>query len=107
MGDREVMLDLCRLIFGALRDLLRSRSALEAEVLVLRQQIIVLRRTGRGRLTFSAIDRFVLGCSARCFQVRSALSIIQPETVLRWHRAGLRAYWRWKSMRGWPSSCLG
>ena len=94
------MLDLCGLIFGTLRDLLRSRSALEAEVLVLRQQIIVLRRAGRARLTFSAMDRFVLGWLCALFPgARSALSIVQPETVLRWHRAGFRAYWRWKSRR--------
>ena len=94
------MLDLCRLIFGALRDLLRSRSTLEAEVLVLRQQIIVLRRAGRRRLIFSATDRFVLGWLCALFpSARSALSIVQPETVLRWHRAGFRAYWRWKSRR--------
>jgi hypothetical protein len=94
------MLDLCGLIFGTLRDLLRSRSALEAEVLVLRQQIIVLRRAGRARLTLSAMDRFVLGWLCGLFPgARSALSIVQPETVLRWHRAGFRAYWRWKSRR--------
>jgi hypothetical protein len=94
------MLDLCGLIIGTLRDLLRSRSALEAEVLVLRQQIIVLRRAGRARLTFSAMDRFVLGWLCALFpSARSALSIVQPETVLRWHRAGFRAYWRWKSRR--------
>ena len=94
------MLDLCGLIFGALRDLLRSRSALEAEVLVLRQQIIVLRRAGRARLILSAMDRFVLGWLCALFPgSRSALSIVQPETVLRWHRAGFSAYWRWKSRR--------
>ena len=63
------MLDLCGLIFGTLRDLLRSRSALEAEVLVLRQQIIVLRRAGRARLTLSAMDRFVLGWLCALFPV--------------------------------------
>ena len=74
-----MMLDLCGLIFGTLRDLLRSRSTLEAEVLVLRQQIIVLRRAGRARLTFSAMDRFVLGWLCALFPgARSALSIVQP-----------------------------
>ena len=69
-------------------------------MLVLRQQIIVLRRAGRARLTFSAMDRFVLGWLCALFPgARSALSIVQPETVLRWHRAGFRAYWRWKSRR--------
>ena len=51
------MLDLCRLIAGIDTDLLRSRAALEAELLVLRQQINVLRRTAPKGLRFSTIDR--------------------------------------------------
>ncbi len=54
------MLDLCRIIFGIAVDLFRPRAALEAEILVLRQQIIVLRR-GRPRVPFLAVDRMVLG----------------------------------------------
>jgi len=55
------MWDLCRLIFGLIVDLFRSRAALEAEVLVLRQQIIVLRRGKPSRLSFLTVDRIVLG----------------------------------------------
>ena len=55
------MLDLCRLIFGIASDLLRSRVALEAEILVLRQQINVLRRANPKRLRFVSIDRWILG----------------------------------------------
>jgi hypothetical protein len=54
------MLDLCRLIFGMVIDLLRSRVALEAEILVLRQQINVLRRTRPRRPPFISIDRLIL-----------------------------------------------
>ena len=56
------MCDLCRLIFfGLVVDLFRSRAALEAEVLVLKQQIIVLRRGKPNRMSFLAVDRFILG----------------------------------------------
>ena len=53
------MLDLCRIIFGIVVDLFRSRAALEAEILVLRQQIIVLRRGKPSRVPFLVVDRMV------------------------------------------------
>jgi hypothetical protein len=55
------MLDLCRMIFWIVVDLFRPRAALEAEILVLRQQIIVLRRGGPSRLSFLTVDKVVLG----------------------------------------------
>jgi hypothetical protein len=61
------MLDLCRLIFGIASDLLRSQVALEAEILVLRQQINVLRRANPKRLRFVSIDRLILGGVCRLF----------------------------------------
>jgi hypothetical protein len=54
------MLDLCRLIFGIASDLLRSQVALEAEILVLRQQLNVLRRANPKRLRFVSIDRLIM-----------------------------------------------
>ena len=79
-------------------DLLRSRVALEAEVLVLRQQINVLRRTRPKRPPFISIDRLILGGVCRLFpKMYDALAIVRPDTVIRWHRAGFRSYWRWKS----------
>src|ERR1700686_1745536 len=92
------MLDLCRLIFGMASDLLRSQVALEPGILVLRQQINVLRRANPKRLRFGSIDRLILGGVYRLFpNLHGALAIVQPETVVRWHRAGFRSYWRWKS----------
>src|SRR6185312_15309382 len=92
------MVDLCRLIFGMVIDLLRSRVALEAEILVLRQQINVLRRTRPRRPPFISIDRLILGGVCRLFpKMYDALAIVRPDTVVRWHRAGFRSYWRWKS----------
>src|SRR6201992_3436718 len=92
------MLDLCRLIFAIASDLLRSRVALEAEILVLRQQINVLRRANPKRLRFVSIDRLILGGVCGLFpKIYGALAIVRPETVFRWHRGGFRSYWRWKS----------
>src|SRR5262249_42328218 len=92
------MSDLCRLIWCALIGLFRSRAALEAEILVLRHQLNVLRRKSRKRLAFGNIDRLVFAGLYRVAPgVLDALKILKPQTVVRWHRAGFRAYWRWKS----------
>jgi hypothetical protein len=94
------MPDFIRLICAFIVDLFRSRAALEAEVLVLRQQIVVLRRSKPTRPPMGAIDRLLLGWVCWLFpNARDALAVVRPETVLRWHRAGLRSYWRWKSSR--------
>ena len=79
------MLDLCKLMFGAVIDLLRSRATLEAEILVLRQQINVLRRANPRRLPFGSIDRLILGGVCRLFpKMYNALAIVRPDTVIRW-----------------------
>jgi hypothetical protein len=71
------------------RRAVRSRAALEAELLVLRHQLNVLRRKSPGRLAFSNIDRLVFaGMYALAPNILDALKIVKPETVLRWHRAG-------------------
>src|SRR5438445_6049989 len=92
------MEDVCRLIWLALIGLIRSRASLQAEILTLRHQLNVLRRKSPQRLTFSSIDRLVFAGLYRLAPgVLDALKIVRPETVIRWHRAGFRAYWRWKS----------
>src|ERR1700730_5199080 len=92
------MSDLFRLIWYALIGLFRSRVALEAEILVLRHQLNVLRRKSPKRVSFRSIDRLLLvGLYRLGPGVLDALKVIRPETLLRWHRAGFRAYWRWKS----------
>src|SRR5687767_15726645 len=94
------MVTFIKLIFGLLADLFRSRAALEAEILVLRQQIIVLRRGKPIRPSFMPMDKLVFGWVCRLFpNARDALAIVLPETVVRWHRAGFRSYWCWKSRR--------
>jgi transposase InsO family protein len=77
---------------------LKSKSRLEAENAVLRRQLIVLRRKVRGRVHLTNGDRLFLVQLYRWFpSVLKSITIIRPETLVRWHRAGFRRYWRWKS----------
>jgi transposase InsO family protein len=76
----------------------KSRSRLEAENAILRHQLAVLRRKARGRIHLTDADRLFLTLLYRWFpSVLQAVTIIQPETLVRWHRAGFRRYWHWKS----------
>jgi len=76
----------------------KSKRRLAAENAALRQQVIVLQRKVRGRLEFTNGDRLFFVQLYRWFpSVLNAITIIRPETVVRWHRAGFRHYWRWKS----------
>src|SRR6266487_3650102 len=92
------MTDLFKLILGVLASLFRSRTNLEAEILVLRQQINVLRRRASKRAHLNNTDRFLFVWLYRWFpSVLGAIAIVRPETIVRWHRAGFRAHWRWRS----------
>src|SRR5882724_8625648 len=76
----------------------RSKSRLEAENAVLRHQSIVLRRKMRGRPQLTNNDRWFFIQLHRWFpSILQVLTIIRPDTLVRWHRAGFRRYWRWKS----------
>src|ERR1700674_4695264 len=76
----------------------KSKSRLEAENAALRHQLIVLRRKLRGRVRLKNSDRWFFIQLYRWFpSVLNAITIIQPKTLVRWHRAGFRCYWRWKS----------
>jgi len=76
----------------------KSKSRLEAENAALRHQLIVLQRRVRGRVQLTNGDRLFLVLLYRWFpSVLRAIAIIRPETLVRWHRAGFRHYWRWKS----------
>ncbi len=92
------MVQLLRWLCGALIGLLRSAVRREAEILVLRHQINVLRRKSPSRPILSNVDRLLFVLLFRLLPTTlDALTVIQPVTVIRWHRAGFRAYWRWKS----------
>jgi len=86
-----------------LSSILRSRAALQLENLALRHQIGVLQRSARRRPKLTSRDRLLWMCLSRLWSDwRSALAIVQPETVLAWHRAGFRLFWTWKVRRGQP-----
>lgn len=84
-------------VWRVLRNMFAGRVALIAENLALRQQIIVLQRSvkrprikRRNRISWVWVSNLWPDW-------RSALVIVRPETVIKWHRAGFRLYWRWKS----------
>src|SRR6266481_4807853 len=82
----------------AIRSRFTRRARLEAENLLLRQQLVVLRRKFPTRVRLWNIDRLLLVWLYRLYpSLLDAIIIVQPETLLRWHRRGFRAYWRWKS----------
>ena len=82
------------------RSRLKSRARLEAEILVLRQQVIVLGRKPRSRALLRNFDRLIFVSMYQLFpSILSGITVVRPETVIRWHRRGFRAYWRWKSGR--------
>jgi hypothetical protein len=76
-----------------LRSLFAVRAAREAEILVLRQQLLVLNCKSPKRARLRNIDRLILVWLYRLFpSVLDAVVIVKPETLLRWHRRGFRAY---------------
>ena len=76
----------------------KSKVRLEAENAALRHQLIVLRRKLRGRVTLENSDRWFFIQLYRWFpSILKVLTVIRPETLVRWHRAGFRSYWRRKS----------
>jgi len=86
------------LVWSVLVSLVRSRVSLEAEILILRHQLNIQRRHLPKRLAFSAMDRLIfVGLYRLAPNTIKALTIVKPDTVIRWHRAGFRWYWRWKS----------
>src|SRR5450756_1530566 len=84
------MIALLCFILAVLTAPFKSKSRLEAENAALRHQLIVLRRKVQGRVRLTNNDRWFPS-------ILQVLTIVQPETLVRWHRAGFRRYWRWKS----------
>jgi transposase InsO family protein len=82
------------------RGLIRSRIALHLEVLALHHQLQVLQRSQPHRLALGKVDRCLWVWLSRVWaNWRTALVIVQPETVIAWHRRGFRLFWAWKSRR--------
>src|SRR4029453_3785412 len=79
-------------------DLFKSRSRLEAENLFLRHQLTIALRRAPPRLRLRGSDRALLIWMTQIWpSLLGAAQVVQPETILRWHRTGLKAFWRWKS----------
>ena len=92
------MIDGLKLLAWFVGLLFRSNGRLEAEIVVLRHQLNVLRRRMPSRARLTLIDRLIFVWLYRLRpSVLNAVVIVQPETVVRWHREGFRLYWRWKS----------
>ncbi len=89
-------------VLGTVTDLARTKSDLVAENALLRQQLIILRRQIK-RPACTKADRILLVLLARMVRTwKQALFIVQPETLLRWHRQGFRLFWKYKSRAGSP-----
>jgi len=92
------MIGLLWFVLAVLASPFKSRLRLEAENVAPRHQLMVLQRRLRGRVRLTNHDRWFLIQLYRWFpSILSVLTIIRPETLVRWHRAGFRSYWRWKS----------
>ena len=85
-------------LLHSLRFMVRSRASLHLEIIALRHQLAVVNRSRRPRLRLTAVDRTLWAWLLRSWcGWRSALHIVQPETVIAWHRYGFRLFWTWKS----------
>jgi hypothetical protein len=92
------MIELLCFILAVLASPFKSNTRLEAENAALRHQLIVLRRKVKGRAHLTNNDRWFFIQMYRWFpSILEVLVIIRPETLVHWHRAGFRCYWRWKS----------
>jgi len=92
------MIALMCFVLAVLAAPFKSKGRLEAENEALRYQLIVLRRKVHGRVRLTNSDRWFFIQLYRWFpSILTVLTVIRPATLVRWHRAGFRCYWRWKS----------
>jgi hypothetical protein len=92
------MLAILRLLTTFAANLFKSRRQLEVENLFLRHQLNIALRQAPCRLGLPGSDRAVLVWLTQLWPSLIGLAhVVQPDTILRWHRSGFRAYWRWKS----------
>src|ERR1700745_4054136 len=92
------MIGLLSFVLAVVASTFKSKLRLEAENAVLRHQLNVLRRRLHGRVRLTNHDRWFFIQVYRWFpEILKVLTVIRPETLVRWHRAGFRWYWRWRS----------
>ncbi len=94
------MRDCLKLLVDLLASRFKPRARLEAEDVVLRHQLNVLQRAASKRPKLTNLDRLIFVWLYRLFRgIVNAVTVVRPETIIRWHRGGLRLYWRWRSRR--------
>ena len=92
------MIDFLKLFLHILVSPFKTQARLEAEIVLLRHQLTVLCQRFPSKPRLTAADRLIFVWLYRLFpSLLNAITIVQPETIIRWHRAGFRLYWRWKS----------
>ena len=98
-----------RMVLGLLADLIglllltaRSRRSIQAQNLVLRRQLALFKERGVKPRRIDAATRLSLAWLAKLCDWRSCVMVVKPETMVRWHRAGWRLLWRYKSRLGRP-----
>jgi hypothetical protein len=113
MWHHKSVVELFQVVLRLLADLialavfaLRQRQATAAENLVLRRQLALYQERGIKARRIDAVTRISLALLSRLFNWRGALVVVRPETMLRWHRAGWKLFWRRKSRPGRPSISL-
>jgi transposase InsO family protein len=88
---------LLQIIAAILRGFFADRQALIAENILLRQQLIILKRSSK-KPTLKKRERLLFMLIAKtCQHWKDALLIVKPDTIIKWHRKGFRLYWTWKS----------
>ena len=94
----QVVIDLFSLLFL----LTRSRSKLAAETLFLRKQLAMYKKRGIKPGRIDSATKLTLMSLSKLFNWKDSLAVVQPKTLIRWHREGFRMFWRWKSRMGRP-----
>ena len=94
------MFAIVRLLAVLIANLFKSRRRLEAEILFLRYQLNIALRQRPTRLPLRSSDRALLVWMIRLWpSLLDMVQVVEPPTILRWHRAGFKTYWRWKSRK--------
>src|SRR5258708_29965935 len=89
-------------LIGLLMLTVRPRRSIEAENLVLRRQLALFKERGVKARRIDAATRLSLAWLSRLCDWRACVIVVRPETIVRWHRAGWRVFWRYKSRPGRP-----
>ncbi len=98
----QIIVRLLADLVGLIALSLRPRKSIEAENLFLRRELALFKERGITPRRVDAATRLSLALLSRLFDWRDALVVVRPETMIRWHRAGWRLFWRFKSRPGRP-----